>query len=146
MGLHQFRVLYTRCAAARFFRCLPVSSKKGAAFGRQSRSCTRGRSIDHCRIPLRELFLRWTMDDDKPCCAADALRRIRQVKINGIMTGITMLDESIAAVKEQNLRNELEIHAALMKKIRIYNYIPKGVEAEYERALIEEYKKAIAKK
>ena len=44
------------------------------------------------------------MSDDKPCCAADALRRIRQVKINGIMTGITMLDESIAEVRAQDLR------------------------------------------
>jgi hypothetical protein len=86
------------------------------------------------------------MGDDNPCCAADALRRIRQVKINGIMTGITMLDESIADVKAQNPRSEPEILAALMKKIRIYNYVPKGVEQEYEQALIGEYKKAIAKK
>jgi len=85
------------------------------------------------------------MGDDKPCCAADALRRIRQVKINGIMTGITMLDESIAEVKAQNLGSEPEILAALMKKIKIYNYIPKGVEEEYARALMEEYKKALAK-
>jgi hypothetical protein len=86
------------------------------------------------------------MGDDNPCCAADALRRIRQVKINGIMTGITMLDESIAEVKMQNLVSEQEILSALMKKIKIYNYVPKGVEAEYARALMEEYKKAIAKK
>ena len=85
------------------------------------------------------------MSDDKPCCAADALRRIRQVKINGIMTGITMLDESIAEVREQDLKNEPEILAALMKKIKIYNYIPKGVEAEYARAHMEEYKKTHAK-
>jgi len=86
------------------------------------------------------------MSDDKPCCAADALRRIRQVKINGIITGITMLDESIAEVKAQNLRSEPEILTALMIKIKIYNYIPKGVEAEYARALMEEYKKALKKK
>jgi len=85
------------------------------------------------------------MSDDKPCCAADALRRIRQVKINGIMTGITMLDESIAEVRAQDLKNEPEILAALMIKIKIYNYIPKGVEAEYARALMEEYKKTHAK-
>ena len=85
------------------------------------------------------------MSDDKPCCAADALRRIRQVNINGIMTGITMLDESIAEVKAQNLGSEPEILAALMKKIKIYNYVPKGVEAEYTRALMEEYKKSITK-
>jgi hypothetical protein len=86
------------------------------------------------------------MGEDKPCCTADALRRIRQVKINGIMTGITMLDESITEVKAQNLGSEPEILAALMKKIKIYNYLPKGAEEEYARALIEEYKKAIAKK
>ncbi len=85
------------------------------------------------------------MSDDKPCCSADALRRIRQVKINGIMTGITMLDESIAEVKAQNLGSEPEILTALMKKIKIYNYVPKGVEAEYARALMEEYKKSITK-
>lgn len=85
------------------------------------------------------------MSHDNPCCAADALRRIWQVKINGIMTGITMLDESITEVRALDLKNEPEILAALMKKIKIYNYIPKGVEAEYARALMEEYKKAITK-
>ena len=85
------------------------------------------------------------MGDDKPCCSADALRRIRQVKINGLLTGITMLDESIAEVKGQNLESEPEILAALMKKIKIYNYVPKGVEAEYARALMEEYKKTRTK-
>ena len=86
------------------------------------------------------------MSDDKPCCAADALSRIRQVKINGIMTGITMLDECIVEVRAQNYGSEQEIRAAFLKKIRIYNYVPKGVEEEYARALMEEYKKAIAKK
>ena len=81
------------------------------------------------------------MGDDNPCCAADALRRIRQIPINGIMTGITMLDESIAGVKEQNPKSDMEIREALMKKIRIFNYVPKGVEEEYVRALMEEYKK-----
>ena len=37
----------------------------------------------------------------KSCCAADALRRIRQIPINGIPTGITMLDECIAEVKSR---------------------------------------------
>jgi len=36
-----------------------------------------------------------TIIAEKPCCAADALRRIRQINVNGIPTGITMLDESI---------------------------------------------------
>jgi len=85
------------------------------------------------------------MSDDKPCCAADALRRIRQIPINGIMTGITMLDESIMDVKAQNLGSEPAISAALMKKIKIYNYVPRGVEDAYAQALMEEYKKTLPK-
>jgi len=80
-----------------------------------------------------------------PCCAADALRRIRQIPVNGIMTGITMLDESIAAVKEQNPGSDAGIREALMKKIRIYNYVPRGVEEAYARAMMEEYKKSVLK-
>lgn len=83
------------------------------------------------------------MSKEIPCCAADALRRIRQIPINGIMTGITMLDESIAEIQAQNYRSDPEILAALMKKIKIYNYIPRGAEAEYARALLEEYKNSI---
>ena len=47
--------------------------------------------------------------------------------------------------KRRITQNEPEILAALMKKIKIYNYIPKGVEAEYARALLEEYKNSITK-
>jgi hypothetical protein len=86
------------------------------------------------------------MGDDNPCCAADALRRVRQLKINRMMTGITMIDASIEEVMSQDLGSDQEIRAALMKKIRIYNYIPKSVEEEYARVLMEEYKKAIMKK
>ncbi|HSQ94185.1 MAG TPA: hypothetical protein VLL74_07820 [Methanoregula sp.] len=85
------------------------------------------------------------MSADKPCCAAEALRRIRQIPVNGIMTGLTMLDDSIAEVQELNLKTDTEIREALMKKIRIYNYVPKGVEEAYTRAVMEEYKKSVAK-
>ena len=85
------------------------------------------------------------MTDDKPCCAAEALRRIRQVPVNGVPTGITMLDESIADVRKQNLGNEQAIREALMKKIRIYNYIPPGVAGAYDQAIMEEYKKGLSK-
>lgn len=85
------------------------------------------------------------MSNDKPCCAAEALRRIRQIPVNGIMTGITMLDESIADVREQNPGNDAAIREALMKKIKIYNYIPKGVEEAYAQALMEEIKKTLPK-
>lgn len=76
------------------------------------------------------------------CCAADALRRIRQIPINGIVTGITMLDESIADVKKQNLGNDLAISGELMKKIRVYNYVPPSVAEAYSQAIMDEYRKA----
>jgi len=83
--------------------------------------------------------------DNKPCCAADALRRIRQVTVNGLPIGITMLDECIAEVKTQDLKSEPEIRAALLKRVRVYNYIPRNVEDEYARVLFEEYKKSSVK-
>jgi hypothetical protein len=83
--------------------------------------------------------------DNKPCCAADALRHIRQIPINGISTGITMLDECIAEVKTQDLKSEPEIRDALLKRVKVYNYIPRNVEDEYARALFEEYKKSSMK-
>ncbi len=65
--------------------------------------------------------------------------------INGIPTGITMLDECIAEVKKQDLKSEPEIQAALIKRVKVYNYIPRNVENEYARALFEEFKKSSVK-
>lgn len=84
-------------------------------------------------------------NDYIPCCAADALRRIRQININGVRTGITMLDESIAAVREQNPGSDTAIREALMKKIKIYNYVPPGVEEAYTTAILAEYRSSILK-
>lgn len=84
--------------------------------------------------------------DNIPCCAADALRRIRQIPINRIPTGICTLDECIAEVKMQGLKNEPEIRAALLKRVKVYNYIPPNVEEEYARSLFVEYWKASEKK
>ena len=76
---------------------------------------------------------------DKLCCAADALRRIRQINVNGIPTGIIMLDESICEVREVGLTGEREIREALMKRVKIYNYIPPGVAEAYAEAIMKEY-------
>jgi hypothetical protein len=84
--------------------------------------------------------------DHIPCCAADALWRVRQVKINGVMTGITMLDESIAAVAEENLISGDAIQSSLVRRIRASNYIPPGSEEAYGKALMEEYHKALLKR
>ena len=79
---------------------------------------------------------------DKPCCPADALRRIRQINVNGIPTGITMLDESISEVRELGFAGDREIREALMKRVKIYNYIPPGVADAYADAILKEYHSA----
>ena len=84
-------------------------------------------------------------NDNKPCCAAEALRRIRRIPINGVPTGICMCDECIVEVKKQDLKNEVEIRAALLRQLKVYNYVPQNVEDEYARALFEEYHKMSGK-
>ncbi len=80
------------------------------------------------------------MNNDKiPCCAADALRRIRQTRSTGSCRYPRLV--CIAAVREQNPGNDSAISEALMKKIRVYNYIPPGVAEAYARAIMEEYQK-----
>lgn len=79
-------------------------------------------------------------NDNKPCCAAEALRRIKQLSICGIPTGLCMLDECIAEVKQQDLHNEADIRAVLMKRVKVYNYVPPNVEEEYACAILEEYR------
>ncbi|HOJ95372.1 MAG TPA: hypothetical protein PK024_00820 [Methanospirillum sp.] len=82
------------------------------------------------------------MTGDKPCCPADALRRIKMIPVNGIPTGITMLDEIISEVKEMNLTSEQQIKEILLKKVKVYNYISKGAEEMYAKAIVAEYNKS----
>jgi hypothetical protein len=83
---------------------------------------------------------------DTPCCAAEALRRIRQVKINGIMTGIVMLDESIAAVRAECLTSDAAVSGALLNRVKIYNYIPPSAENHYAGVLVDEYRKSMERR
>jgi hypothetical protein len=46
---------------------------------------------------------------NKQCCATDALRRIRQIPINGIPTGICIPDECSADLKTQYFIGKTEI-------------------------------------
>jgi hypothetical protein len=83
--------------------------------------------------------------DNLPPCAADALRKVRQVMIDGHPIGIMKLDECIATVRAERLTSDEEIQAALVKAVKAYNYIPRPVEAEYARVFLEEYRKSALK-
>jgi hypothetical protein len=77
--------------------------------------------------------------DEKPCCAADALRRIRQVDVGGVVVGIAMLDSVIADIAAMNPATVKEIGDELMERVKIYNYIPARAEEQYRRALVREF-------
>jgi hypothetical protein len=79
---------------------------------------------------------------EKLCCATNALRGIRQINVNWIPTGIAMLDESISEVRELRFTVECKVCEALMKQVKIYNYIPPGVREAYTEAIMREYHEA----
>ncbi len=79
--------------------------------------------------------------DEKPCCAAEALRRIRQVDVGSIVIGIAMLDPILTEVKRMKISGEKEIGDELLKRVKIYNYIPASAEMKYQAALLREYHK-----
>ncbi len=79
------------------------------------------------------------MNKDIPLCQADAVRKIRMVPVNGVLTGITMLDEIVARVREMNLATDREIQQALLKSVKECNYIPNTAEEAYMKAILGVY-------
>lgn len=80
---------------------------------------------------------------DKPCCAAGAARKIKQIVVDGMPIGLYQLDETMAAIASLGLTNEEEVGHKLLKQIMIYNYVPSKMIPSYSVALLEEYKKYV---
>ncbi|TAJ44068.1 hypothetical protein [Methanofollis fontis] len=78
-------------------------------------------------------------EKNRPCCAAEAMRRIRQIEVGGIVVGLAMLDDTIDGVREMDLHSADSIADELLKQIKIYNYVPGAAEAAYRAALLREY-------
>lgn len=78
---------------------------------------------------------------EKPCCAAAAARKIRQVEINGIQVGISQLDEVLAEVDSLGLSDMEEVGNKLLKRIMVFNYVPPKLASSYRIALLKEYEK-----
>jgi hypothetical protein len=56
------------------------------------------------------------------------------------MTGISQLDEIIEEILGMGLENDAEISEALLRRTRVYNYVPSAASQDYKIALLEEYK------
>lgn len=67
---------------------------------------------------------------------------VRKVTIDGLETGITGLDECIAAVKALRLESDGSIREELLERLAKGNYIPTKKRDAYGAALLEEYLRA----
>jgi len=74
-----------------------------------------------------------------PCCAAEAMRRVRQVEVGGIVVGLAMLDDILDEVREMNLPASDSIADELLRQVKIYNYVPRPAETAYRTSLLREY-------
>ena len=67
---------------------------------------------------------------------------VRRIPIDGIETGITGLDECIAAVNALGLADDAAVTAELLARLAKGNYIPTKKRAMYGAALLAEYRRA----
>ena len=82
---------------------------------------------------------------EKPCCAAEALRRVRRIEVGGVVVGIVMLEDILADTIGLDLPGEGAICDELIRQVKIYNYIPKEAEPLYRTALLWEYHNEVKK-
>jgi hypothetical protein len=68
--------------------------------------------------------------------------KIRQILIDGRETGIDQLDFLIQEVKKLHLIDDALIGQEMMKRVKVFNYVPTKKTAQYEVALLEEYHKS----
>ena len=76
---------------------------------------------------------------DTPCCAADAMRRVKPVEVNGATIGLAMLDLVFAEVHDLGLNDETAVRAELLKRVKVYNYVPPPALEAYAGAVYREY-------
>jgi len=87
-----------------------------------------------------------TKKREKPCCAAEALRRIRRIEVGGVVVGLAMLDDILADAIDRGLSGETAIGDELVRQVKIYNYIPKEAESLYREALLLAYQSEVKKR
>ena len=69
---------------------------------------------------------------------------VTRIKLRGgLQVGLTGLAEALEEVKKLKGGPEEEIAQVLLAKLRVKNYIPAAAEADYQHALLREYKKAL---
>lgn len=78
-------------------------------------------------------------NNDMPCCAADAMRRVKAVEVNGATVGLSMLDLVFAEVRDLELTDETAVRVELLKRVKVYNYVPPPAAEAYAGAVYQEF-------
>jgi hypothetical protein len=76
-----------------------------------------------------------------PCCATSAERRVKRLMIGGNLVGIAHLDEIMNETRAMDLQSEEDVVQMLLKKVKVFNYVPPGATTDYKNALLEEYRR-----
>ena len=71
------------------------------------------------------------------------MQRIRKLEVGGLIVGIAMLEEVICEVQAMGLPTEPGIRAGLLKRVNLYNYVPKSAEDAYAATLLRKYRSAL---
>lgn len=89
-----------------------------------------------CELTKKEAY-------KKPCCASDAMQRIRKVDVGGITVGLSMLDCIFEEVASLDLSTDEQLQRELLRQVKIYNYVPRQAEDVYAEAILREYRKGM---
>ena len=80
------------------------------------------------------------MTGEKPCCAAAAARMVKKLVLpGGFQVGIANLENILKEVADLRLADDEAIKKELLQRVKIYNYVAPGAEADYSKALLKEY-------
>ena len=70
--------------------------------------------------------------------------RIKRILVDGKETGIDHLEFVFDEVKKLKLENNTTITDELLKRVKVFNYVPTKKTVEYGEALLGEYRKFLA--
>ncbi|HUV24534.1 MAG TPA: hypothetical protein VMW26_03800 [Methanomassiliicoccales archaeon] len=80
------------------------------------------------------------MKDESCPCMTDKARKIKRMTVGETSVGIAQLDQIMEEVNSMGLERN-KIGMELLRRVKIFNYVPSGASSEYEKALIEEYER-----
>jgi hypothetical protein len=84
------------------------------------------------------------MTSEKPCCSAAAARMMKRLTIaGGSEVGIVNLEGILKEVAAMKLADDSAVKQELLRRVRIYNYVPSSADSEYSEALLREYREVV---